>query len=67
MEMIMRKIMCMVAFGLALIGTGQTALAQNVHTGSAESEQSGTAPPTPRADTKGLRAEGFGWGAVHPS
>ena len=37
----MRKIMCMVAFGLALIGTGQTALAQNVHTGSAESEQSG--------------------------
>ena len=41
MEMIMRKIMCMVALGLALIGTGGAAFAQSIHTGSAESEQSG--------------------------
>src|SRR5271165_6918458 len=41
MEMIMKKIMCMVALGLALIGNGQAAFAQALHTGSAESEQSG--------------------------
>jgi uncharacterized protein YraI len=41
MEMIMKKIMCMVALGLALLGTGQSAFAQNVHTGSAVNEQSG--------------------------
>jgi hypothetical protein len=40
MEMIMKKIMCMVALGLALIGTGQAAFAQALNTGSAESEQS---------------------------
>jgi hypothetical protein len=39
--MIMRRIMCMVALGLALIGTGQAAFAQNVHTGSDENERSG--------------------------
>jgi uncharacterized protein YraI len=37
----MRRIMCMVALGLALIGTGQAAFAQNVHTGSDENERSG--------------------------
>ena len=40
MEMIMKKIMCMVALGLALLGTGQSAFAQNVRTGSAVNEPS---------------------------
>ena len=41
MEMIMKKIMCMVALGFALLGAGQSAFAQGVHTGSAVNEQSG--------------------------
>lgn len=41
MEMIMKKIMCMVALGIALIGSGQLAFAQGVRSGSAQSEQSG--------------------------
>jgi hypothetical protein len=40
MEMIMKKIMCMVALGIALIGSGQLAFAQGVRTGSPQSEQS---------------------------
>jgi hypothetical protein len=43
-----RQVSAWLPFGIALIGTGQAAFAQGVHTGSAESEQSdGGAAYTP--------------------
>jgi hypothetical protein len=41
MEITMRKLMYVVALGLALLGTGQVALAYGVRTRSPENEQSG--------------------------
>jgi hypothetical protein len=41
MEITMKKIMYMVALGLALISAGQAALAYGVRTGSPENEESG--------------------------
>jgi len=40
-EMTMKGIIRMVALAIVLIGAGQTALAQGVHTGSEESLRSG--------------------------
>jgi hypothetical protein len=41
MEMTMKRMISMVALAIALIGAGQSALAQGVHTGSEENLRSG--------------------------
>jgi hypothetical protein len=41
MEMVMKRMISMVALAIALIGAGQSALAQGVHTGSEENLRSG--------------------------
>jgi hypothetical protein len=41
MEMTMKKIMYIVALGLAVMGAGEVAFAQGVHTGTEENLESG--------------------------